>query len=74
MWIYLLIDKREVFRLFTSFIAMIERQFSQKLKLLRSDNGTEFHCMRDYFVANGILFQTSCVDTPQQNGRDERRH
>ena len=74
VWVYLLIDKREVFQMFTSFFAMIERQFSQKVKLVRSDNGTEFHCMKDFFVANGILFQTSCVGTPQQNGRVERKH
>lgn len=30
--------------------------------------------MKDYFLANGILFQTSCVGTPQQNGRVERKH
>ena len=74
VWVYLLIGKREVFKMFMSFIAMIERQFSQKLKIVRSDNGTEFNCMKDYFVASGILFQTSCVGTPQQNGRVERKH
>lgn len=30
--------------------------------------------MQDYFLANGILFQKSCVGTPQQNGRVERTH
>ncbi|CAO2832398.1 unnamed protein product [Amaranthus hypochondriacus] len=53
---------------------MIERQFDANVKVVRSDNGTKFNCMRDYFQHNGILFQTSCVDTPQQNGRVERKH
>ena len=74
VWVYLLVDKTEVFRMFMSFIAMIERQFSHKIKVVQSDNGTEFNCLRDYFAATGILFQTSCVGTPQQNGRVERKH
>ena len=53
---------------------MIKRQFDAKVNVVRSDNGTEFNCMREIFEHNGILFQTSCVDTPQQNGRVERKH
>ena len=48
---------------------MIERQFDAKVKVVRSDNSTEFNSMREYFEQNGILFQTSYVDTPQQNGQ-----
>ena len=74
VWVYLMVDKKEVFRMFMSFVAMVERQFSQTIKIVRSDNGTEFNCLLDYFSASGILFQTSCVGTPQQNGRVERKH
>lgn len=74
VWIYLLIDKLEVFKMFMTFFAMVDRQFGQKVKVVRSDNGTEFNCLTDYFLSNGILFQTSCVGTPQQNGRVERKH
>ncbi|KAL6576051.1 hypothetical protein OROHE_000522 [Orobanche hederae] len=74
VWVYLLVDKTEVFKMFMSFIAMVERQFSQTIKIVRSDNGTEFNCLLDYFSASGILFQTSCVGTPQQNARVERKH
>ncbi|XP_021746757.1 uncharacterized protein LOC110712595 [Chenopodium quinoa] len=38
VWIYLLNNKTEVFKIFLSFIAMIDRQFSQKIKIVRSDN------------------------------------
>jgi hypothetical protein len=31
-------------------------------------------CLTPYFQTHGILHQTSCVDTPQQNGRVERKH
>ena len=68
----ILFDKTKVYKMFSSFFSMIERQFDAKVKVVRSDNGTEFNCMRDYFQHNGILFQTSCVDTPQQNGIVER--
>nr|GMC82663.1 Retrovirus-related Pol polyprotein from transposon TNT 1-94 [Ipomoea batatas] len=74
IWVYLLIDKTEVLKMFLSFVAMIDRQFSQSIKVVQSDNGTEFKCLRDFFSATGILFQTSCVGTPQQNGRVERKH
>ena len=53
---------------------MIARQFETHVKIVRSDNGTEFKCMLDYFDTHGIIFQTSCVGTPQQNGRVERKH
>lgn len=41
---------------------------------MRSDNGSEFICLREFFAAQGIIHQTSCVETPQQNGRVERKH
>ena len=44
------------------------------MKILRSDNGIEFMCLTKYFVEHGILHQTSCVGTPQQNGSVERKH
>ena len=55
-------------------MAMVNRKFCQTVKIVQSDNGTEFKCLLDYFRANGIIFQTSCVGTTQQNGRVERKH
>ncbi|XP_073224732.1 uncharacterized protein [Cicer arietinum] len=37
------------------------------------DNGSEFF-LKEFFQTNGIFHQTSCVDTPQQNGIVERKH
>jgi hypothetical protein len=33
--------------MFSCFFAMIERKFSAKVKIVRSDNGTEFNCMKE---------------------------
>ncbi|KAL9241264.1 hypothetical protein vseg_015395 [Gypsophila vaccaria] len=74
VWIFLLNDKTMVFETFMNFVAMVDNQFSTTIKSVRSDNGTEFNCLKSYFRTNGILFQTSCVGTPQQNGRVERKH
>ena len=53
---------------------MVKIQFDCYVKIMFSDNGLEFSCMKDYFDHNGIIFQTLCVDTPQQNERVERKH
>ena len=44
------------------------------MKIVRSDNGTEFTCMKNYFCEHGIIHETSCIATLQQNGRVERKH
>jgi hypothetical protein len=74
VWIYLLIDKTEVSKYLYQFLAMVERQFCTQVKIIRSDNGTEFTCMKQNFRDCGIIHETSCVGTPQQNGRVERKH
>lgn len=41
-----------------------------------TDNGTEYvnREFREYFSTHGILHQTTCVDTPAQNGVAERKN
>lgn len=71
----LLIDETEVFSMFMSFIAMANKQYSQTIKVLQSDNGTEFARLRDYFVTTGVVFfQCSSLHTPQQIGKVEHKH
>ena len=41
-WVYLLHDKSEVESVFKSFYSMIKTQYHENIKILRSDNGTEF--------------------------------
>ena len=74
VWVYLLKDKTEVGHTLRNFFALIRRQFNGVVKIVHSDNGTEFTCLDNYFVENGIIHQTSCVGSPQQNARVERKH
>ncbi|GAA0149435.1 transmembrane signal receptor [Lithospermum erythrorhizon] len=59
-------DKAGVFCLFTRFLAIVECQFDARVKTVRSDNGTEFFCLKQYFAERGIIFQTSYVGTHQE--------
>lgn len=74
VWLYLMSDKTNVSTHLRQFISLSLRQFEKKVKVIRSDNGTEFMCLSQYFLDQGILHETSCVATPQQNGRVERKH
>ncbi|KAJ3708504.1 hypothetical protein LUZ61_012209 [Rhynchospora tenuis] len=76
VWVYLMAEKSETGRLLQSFCKMVQTQFGVNVKCIRSDNGLEFqsHQMKRFYAESGILHQTSCVFTPQQNGRVERKH
>ena len=55
---------------------MVQTQFQAKIKILRTDNGGEYFnsVLRDYLLSEGITHQSSCVDSPQQNGVFERKN
>lgn len=74
LWIYLLPNKQVAPETLKNFITLVERQFCKQVKSIRSDNGTEFICLTQYFRTKGIIHETSCVGTPQQNGRVGRKH
>jgi hypothetical protein len=73
VWIILLKSKAEVPSHIQTFITMIENQFHTTPKTVRSDNGPEF-ILPAFYASKGISHQKSCVETPQQNGRVERKH
>ncbi|KAJ0495203.1 putative RNA-directed DNA polymerase [Helianthus annuus] len=76
VWCYLLKNKMEVFENIESFYELILTQFKKRVKIFRSDNVTEFvnSNMNNFCKTKGILHQTSCSYTPQQNGIVERKH
>ena len=72
-WIYLLKHKSEARTFLIHFIHLVANQFSKTVKIIRSDNGPEFK-ISDFYSSKGIIHQTSCVNTPQQNGVAERKY
>jgi transposase InsO family protein len=75
-WVYLLKDKSDVFSVFQMFYKMVQTQFNATIKIVRLDNGGEYMSsnLEDYFRERGIIHQTTCVDTPQQNGVAEQKN
>ena len=75
-WTFLMRLKYDVVSLLKQFVAEIETQFDKRIKRIRSDNGTEFFNTNcdDLFKLHGIIHESSCPYTPQQNGVVERRH
>ncbi|GJV26785.1 ribonuclease H-like domain-containing protein [Tanacetum coccineum] len=76
IWVYLIKSKDEVSPFITVFYNLIENQFNKKIKVFRSDNGTEFvnQYVNKFCADKGVIHQTCCAYTPQQNGIAERKH
>lgn len=74
VFVYFLSQKSEVLETFIEFKAFVEKQTEKKIKIFRTDNGTEY-CSRRFnaFIkANGIQHQLTNAYTPEQNGVAER--
>ncbi|GJR56043.1 putative ribonuclease H-like domain-containing protein [Tanacetum coccineum] len=73
-WVFFLAKKDETSDLLKTFIRQIENQLNQKVKIIRSDNGTEFknRVMLEFCGEKGIKQEFSNARTPQQNGVAER--
>ena len=75
-WLFLLSHKSAVCSFIQTFLKFVQAQFGKRVKVLRTDNGTEFvnsGCHK-LFAELGILHQRSCPYTSQQNGVAERKH
>jgi len=72
-WIFPLKQKSKVVKILEDFVVFIQTQFETGIKVIRSDNETEFF-MTNFFSNKGIIHQNSCVNTSQQNNILERKH
>lgn len=75
-FIYFLKHKSEATDKFISFHTMVQTQYQRNIQTLRSDNGGEFvnASMKKFCQTKGIIHQTSCPYTPEQNGVVERKN
>ena len=68
--------KSDIVQVFSDFFAYVNTHFHTPIMNVRSDNAKEI-CegpLKLFFAQHGIFHQTSCTETPQQNGVVERRH
>ncbi|KAL6326273.1 hypothetical protein AAG906_004770 [Vitis piasezkii] len=74
-WVFLMKKKSEVREIFENFNNMVRRSFQAKFKSL-DDNAREYYhnILGSYLLENGIVHQSSCIDTPRQNGVVERKN
>ncbi|GJR90528.1 putative ribonuclease H-like domain-containing protein [Tanacetum coccineum] len=75
-WVFFLRTKDETSAILKDFIRQIENQLNQKVKTIRSDNGTEFknRDVIEFCGLKGIKREYSNARTPQQNGVAERKN
>ncbi|GJU29873.1 putative ribonuclease H-like domain-containing protein [Tanacetum coccineum] len=75
-WVFFLATKDETSGILKTFITEIENQLDNKVKVIRSDNRTEFKnsIMNQFCEMKGIKREFSVARTPQQNGVAERRN
>lgn len=75
-WLFPLHYKSQVKDKLVQFKAFVSTQFKTSIQIVRSDNGGEFinNYLLTLFLNAGMLHQTSCPHTPEQNGVVERKH
>ncbi|GJT07635.1 putative ribonuclease H-like domain-containing protein [Tanacetum coccineum] len=75
-WVFFLATKSETSGILKKFITEVENQLNHKVKVIRSDNGTEFKNreMDEFCGQKGIKREYSVARTPQQNGVAERKN
>ena len=75
-WIYLMKHRSEFFNIYRNFRALVRTQYASTIKCFRCDLGGEYTktAFCDLLASDGTIHQSSCTDTPQQNGVAERKH
>ena len=74
-YFYLMKERSELYSIFKLFYMEIKTQINASLRIIWSNNGREyFHpSLSQFFYDHGIIHQSSCPHTPQQNGVVERK-
>lgn len=74
VFVYPIKNKSETLDKFKDFRNLVEKQTGKSIKILRSDNGTEYinQDFDKYMKASGIRHQTTNPYTSEQNGLAER--
>ena len=75
-WLFLIKNRAELYSTFQKFYAEILTQFNISIRVLRSDNAREYFSAPfiSFMSQHGILRQSSCAHTPQQNGVAKRKN
>nr|GFB69474.1 putative ribonuclease H-like domain-containing protein [Tanacetum cinerariifolium] len=75
-WVFFLATKDETSLTLKNFITGLENKLSLKVKVIKSDNGTEFKNsdLNQFCEIKGIKKEFSVPRTPQQNGIAERKN
>lgn len=73
-FIYIIMQKSQVFECFKKFKALVENQTDKKIKFFRSDGGKEYdnHKFHEFFEKEGVAHQKTAPYNPEQNGLAER--
>ena len=74
-WMFLMRGRSELFTILKNFCCEISTQFGKTIRTLRSDNANEYfsYPFNSFMHSKGIVHQSSCPHTPQQNGVAERK-
>ena len=75
-WLYLMKNRSKLFSYFRAFCAEIHTWFHVFVQNLKSYNAKEYISkqFQSFMLQNGIFHQTSCVNTPSQNGVTVRKN
>ena len=74
-YVYLLRSKDQALEMFQHFKNEVENQLDKKIKVIRSNRGSEYEApFGDFCSQNGIIHQTIAPYSPQQNVVAERKN
>lgn len=75
-FVYFIKEKSEVAEKLKSFVNFVEKQTSHKIRIIRSDNGTEYinANVAKFLDERGIKHECTVPHTPEQNGSSEREN